>query len=133
MAPGPRRDAIMLRRRLARELLYTQTMLAAAPDGLIFRADAEAVLRELTEMAAGLDTDLRAIECFADARQQRAGLAVVTPQVQQLIDTSYSARQIIVRTSAEDRSRRLTRVCSHVAQQEEAAALYRQGGRDLTV
>ncbi len=133
MAPGPRRDAIMLRRLLARELLYTQTMLAAAPDGMIFRADSEAVLRELTEIAAGLDSDIRAIECFSDPRQQQAALAVVAPQVQQLIDTSYSARQTIVRTSAEDRDRRLTRVHSHVAQQEAAASVYRQGDRDLTI
>lgn len=133
MMPGPRREVIMLRHRLAQELQYTEAMLATAPDGVIFRADAQAVLRELVEMAAGLESDLRAIEHFSDARQQKAATAVIAPQVEQLIETSYSARQTIVRTSAEDRDRRLSRVRDYVAQQEKAAAVYRHGGRDLTV
>jgi hypothetical protein len=133
MPPGPRREVAMLRHRLAQELQYTEAMLSAAPDGVIFRADAGEVLRELVEMAASLGSDLRAIEHFSDPRQQGAALAVVAPQVEQLIETSYSARQTIVRTSAEDRDRRLSRVRDYVAQQEKAAAAYRHGGRDLTV
>lgn len=133
MGPGPRREVALLRHRLAQELQYTEAMLSIAPDGVIFRADAQSVLHELVEMGAGLESDLRAIEHFTDARQQKAAFAVIAPQVEQLIETSYSARQTIVRTSAEDRDRRLTRVRDYVAQQEKAAAAYRHGGRDLTV
>jgi hypothetical protein len=133
MRPGPRREVTTLRQRLAQEMQFTEAMLTTAPDGVIFRADAQGVLRELVEMAAGLESDLRAIEHFADAGQQKAAVAVIAPQVEQLIDTSYSARQTIVRTSAEDRDRRLSRVRDYVAQQEKAAAVYRHGGRDLTV
>jgi hypothetical protein len=133
MVPGPRRDVAMLRHRLAREMQYTEAMLTTAPDGVIFRADAREVLRDLLEMATGLESDLRAVEHFSDAAQQKAAVAVIAPQAEQLIETSYSARQTIVRTSAEDRDRRLTRVRGYVAAQEKAAAAYRHGGRDLTV
>jgi hypothetical protein len=133
MVPGPRREVAQLRHRLALEMQYTEAMLTTAPDGVIFRADAQDVLRELLEMATGLDTDLRAIEHFSDTAQQKAAVAVIAPQAEQLIATSYSARQTIVRTSAEDRDRRLARVRDQVAAQEKAVAAYRHGGRDLIV
>ena len=133
MPPSPRRDVAVLREQLRQELRYTTAMLTAAPAGMIFRADAQAVLHELTEMAQALDTDMRAIEQFADPAQQKAALAVVAPQARQLIETSYSARQTILRTSAEDRDRQLTRLRDQVDQQSAAAAAYRHGGRDLAV
>ncbi len=131
MSPGPRREAAILRQRLQAELTYTSAMLTAAPDGLVFRADAQHVLGELTEMALALDNDMRSIEHFADTRQQQAALALVRPQVEQLIKTSYTARQAILRTSAEDRDRQLSRLGDLVEQQSAAAAAYRHGGRGL--
>jgi hypothetical protein len=133
LPPGPQREAAMLRQRLRHELRGTTAMLTEAPDGLIFRADARAVLHELNEMTVAVDRDLRAIEQFGDARQQQAALALVAPQARQLIDMSYSARQTILRTSAEDRDRQLTRLRAQVDQQSAAADAYRHGGRGLTV
>jgi hypothetical protein len=133
LPPGPQREAALLRHRLRQEVICTTAMLTEAPDGMIFRADARAVLQELTEMAVAVESDLRAIERFADTGQQRAALAVVAPQARQLIDTSYSARQTILRTSAEDRDRQLTRLRAQVDQQSAAAKAYRHGGRDLIV
>jgi hypothetical protein len=118
---------------LRQELASTTAMLSGAPDGLVFRADARAVLHELTEMGVALDNDLRAVEQFADTGQQHTALALVAPQARQLIETSYSARQTILRTSTEDRDRQLTRLRDQVDQQSAAAAVYRHGGRDLTV
>jgi hypothetical protein len=133
LPPGPQREAGMLRQRLHHELACTTAMLNEAPAGMIFRADARAVLQEITEMATAVERDLRAIERFADATQQRAALTVVAPQARQLIETSYSARQTILRTSAEDRDRQMARLRAQVDQQEAAARVYRHGGRDLIV
>ncbi len=133
LPPGPRREAGTLRQRLRHELTCTTAMLNEAPEGMIFRADARAVLQEITEMATAVERDLRAIERFADAGQQRAALTVVAPQARQLIETSYSARQTILRTSAEDRDRQMARLRAQVDQQEAAARVYRHGGRDLIV
>jgi hypothetical protein len=126
MPPGPQRDAATLRRTLQQELGCTQDMLAQAPDGQIFRADARTVLAELLAAGAELDADLRSIERFADPVQQRAALATVTPQVEQLISTCYSARQTILRTAAEDRDRNLSALSAYVAQQADAAAIYQR-------
>jgi glucose-6-phosphate-specific signal transduction histidine kinase len=126
LPPGPRRDVIALRRSLQHELCCTREMLSQAPDGQIFRADARTVLDELTAAGTALDTDLRNIERFADPGQQRAALASVAPQVQQLISTSYSARRTILQTAAEDRDRDLNSLSAYVAQQAEAAAIYQR-------
>ena len=133
LPPGPQREAAILRQQLRYELKGTAAMLTEAPDGMIFRADARAVLQELTEMGVAVDGDLRAIEQFGDPRQQQAALALVAPQARQLIEMSYSARQTILRTSAEDRDRQMTRLRAQVDQQSAAAKTYRHGGRGLTV
>ncbi|HEY7010582.1 MAG TPA: hypothetical protein VH395_16655 [Jatrophihabitantaceae bacterium] len=123
---GPQRDVATLRRTLQHELGCTQDMLAQAPDGQIFRADARAVLDELVAAGAELDADLRNIERFADPVQQRDALATVTPQVEQVITTCYTARQTILRTAVEDRDRNLSRLSAYVAQQADAATNYRR-------
>jgi hypothetical protein len=106
-------------------------MLAAAPQGLIFRADAAGVLQELGSTAADLDRELTAIERFVDAAQQRAALLTITPQVRRLIDTTYSARQTVLRTAAEDRERQLDTLRANVAAQAAALDNYRNSGGEL--
>lgn len=133
LPPGPRRDARTLRCRLQEELRCTRDMLSSAPGGLVFRADARELLAELGTAGAAIDAELRAVEGFADSRQQRAALQVLAPQAEQLISTSYTARQTLLRTSVEDRDRQLGRLSDHVAQQAAAAEIYRNGGRGLSV
>ena len=108
-------------------------MLAAAPQGLIFRADAAAVLRELATTALDLDRELAAIERFRDPGQQRAALATVTPQVRQLIDTTYTARHTILRTAVEDRERQLAALRASVAQQAAALDTYQRNRGELSI
>jgi hypothetical protein len=107
LPPGPRRDAARLRCRLDAELRATTDMLRGAPQGLIFRADAAALLTDLNAAASELDRELAAIERFLDPAQQEAALATIAGQVDQLIATTYAARQTILRTAAEDRIRHL--------------------------
>lgn len=133
LPPGPRRDARTLRCRLQDEIQCTREMLSRAPEGLVFRADAREVLAELGAAGAAIDAELRAVEGFADSRQQRAALEVLAPQAEQLIRTSYTARQTLLRTSVEDRDRQLARLSDYVAQQAAAAELYRNGKRGLSV
>lgn len=133
LPPGPRRDARTLRCRLQDEIRCTREMLTGAPGGLVFRADAREVLAELGAAGAAIDAELRAVEGFADSRQQRAALEVLAPQAEQLITTSYTARQTLLRTSVEDRDRQLARLSDYVAQQAAAAELYRNGKRGLSV
>ena len=131
--PGPRRDANRLRSRLHLEMRATREMLQSAPQGLIFRADAGGVLQELADTAGALDRELVAIERFLDARQQRAALTTIAPQVEQLIDTTYSARQTILRTAVEDRERHLAALRDNVANQAAALDTYRKNGRELSL
>lgn len=131
LPPGPRRDTARLRCRLHVEMRATRDMLAAAPQGLIFRADAAGVLQELGSTAADLDRELTAIERFVDAAQQRAALLTITPQVRRLIDTTYSARQTVLRTAAEDRERQLDTLRANVAAQAAALDNYRNSGGEL--
>jgi hypothetical protein len=131
LPPGPRRDAARLRFRLHAELRATGEMLEAAPQGVIFRADATAVLQELASTAAVMDGELAAIERFLDPAQQRVALDTVAPQVMELIETTYSARQTILRTAAEDRVRRLSQLGADVAAQAAALETYRRDGREL--
>lgn len=131
--PGPQRDAARLRRRLHDEVLATQEMLDAAPDGLVFRADAGQLLASIGTMAAELDRDLRAVEAFRDAAQQKAALAGLGPQVTDLVQTSYAARQTMLRTAIEDRDRVLESLRNRVASQADAFDRYRQEGRELSL
>jgi hypothetical protein len=127
--PGPRRDATLLRRRLDTELRATRDMLQHAPQGLVFRADAVALLRELAATATELDTELAGIERFLDPAQQRAALDTVSGQVVQLIETTYAARHTILRTAAEDRSRQLDALRDDVATQATALDNYQRQRR----
>lgn len=132
IAPGPRRDAARLRADLAAELQATRAMLTDAPDGLVFRADAQALLRDIDQAAAALEQELRHIQSFRDTSRQRAALDAVRPQVQQLIDTGYSARETVLRTAAADRERQLASLQSDVAHQAAALRRYEQArGADV--
>jgi hypothetical protein len=133
LPPGPRRDAALLRRTLDAELRATRDMLESAPQGLVFRADAAAMLHELAVTATALDGELAGIERFLDPAQQRAALTGITPQVEQLIDTTYTARHTILRTAAEDRDRQLAALRATVAQQASALDTYRRDGRELSI
>jgi hypothetical protein len=131
LPPGPRRDAATLRRTLQAEMRATRDMLAHAPDGYVFRADATALLQELADNAATVDAELAAIERFIDAAQQRRALGALAPQAQRLIDATYSARHTILRTAAEDRARRLAALEATVAAQAAALDAYRRSDRQL--
>jgi hypothetical protein len=133
LPPGPRRSAARLRCRLHAELRATRDMLESAPQGLIFRADAAVLLKELAATAAAMDTELAAVERFLDPEQQRTALATVTPQVEELIGTTYTARQTILRTAAEDRARQLSALRADVAAQAAALDTYRRNGRELSL
>jgi signal transduction histidine kinase len=129
LPPGPRRDAAVLRQRLQAELHATRDALGAAPDGLVFRADAAAVAQELAAAAGELDRDLAAVERFLDPAEQRSALAALRPQAEEVIATTYKARQIVLRTAAEDRTRRLTTLHEDVERQWTALDIYRSMSR----
>ena len=76
---------------------------------------------------------LASIQTFPDPAQQLAALAPVAPQVVQLIDTCYSARQTMLRTAALDRDRTLSSLSASLAHQSAALATYERPGRDLTI
>jgi len=133
LPPGPRRDAARLRSRLDAELRATRDMLQHAPQGVIFRADAAALLGELVVTATELDTELAAIERFVDPAQQQTALATVSGQVNQLIETTYTARHTILRTAAEDRVRQLNALRDNVAVQAAALENYRRQRRGLSL
>ncbi len=129
--PGPRRDAALLRHRLQAEMRSTKEMLQSAPDGLIFRADATVVLQELSATAAAVDAELAAVAGFLDEKQQRAALAPLRQQAEQLIATTYTARQTILRTAVEDRARRIAGLQADVARQAAALDVYQKTDREL--
>jgi hypothetical protein len=133
LPPGPRRDAARLRARLHAELHATRAMLEHAPQGLIFRADASAVLADVAGAAADLDGELAAIERFLDPSQQRKALATVTAQVEQLIAATYTARHTILSTAVQDRARHLAALQDKVATQAAAADHYRRESRELNL
>lgn len=134
LPPGPRRDAAALRTQLAAELHALRQTIAPTPTGArMFRADPRAVLAEATRISARLDADLATIEAFPDRAQQRTALATVTPQVVQLIDSIYSARQTVLRTAALDRDRDLSALTSAVADEATSLRNYEQTRRDLTI
>jgi hypothetical protein len=128
---GPRREAELLRHRLRVEMRSTREMLEAAPDGLIFRADALSVLAELAATASAVEGELATIGGFADEKQQRTALATLKPQAEQLIETTYTARQTILRTAVEDRAHRLATLQADVARQAAALEVYTKDDPNL--
>lgn len=131
LPPGPHREAALLRQRLDAELRATRDMLEAAPDGLIFRADAASLLHELVTVGVDIDRELRAVERFLDPAQQRAALKTVRPQAEQLIDTTYTARHTVLSTAAADRGRHLGTLHADVTRQAAALDRYRQTTGEL--
>ena len=127
LPPGPRREIALLRQRLADELESTRTMLAAAPEAKIFQADAATVLGSISAAAAELDANLVTIAGFADPQQQVVAFRKVRPQVDQLISTSYQARQTMLRTAAVERSRHLDALRDVVANEATSLRNYERG------
>jgi hypothetical protein len=115
------------------EVRAARDMLRNAPQGLVFRADAAALVADLDTTSASLTAELAAIEAFRDAAQQRAALAAIAPQAEQLIETTYRARQTLLQTSAEDRSGELSRLRARVDQQAAALEVYRRDGGQLSL
>ena len=126
LPPGSRRSAAELRAELAAELCATRDLLAAAPQGLVFRADAQALLRDIDNAGRQLDVELHHIERFRDAARRRAALDAVRPQVRQLIATAYSARETVLQTAAADRERSLDALQGDVSRQAAALQSYRR-------
>jgi hypothetical protein len=132
LPPGPRRETAVLRQRLAREVRSTRETLTQ-PGGRIFQADSATVLLEITSAATALDAALSRIERFPSPAQQRTALATVRPQVEQLIETSYSARHTMLRATAADRERHLTALSESVAHEAAAFAAYEKANRELSI
>jgi hypothetical protein len=128
--PGPSRDVLRLRQRLADEVRSTANMVAAAPDRRVFQADASTVLAEITAAARPLDAALADIATFRDPGQQRVAVATVAPQVEQVIETCYTVRQTMLRTAVADRSGQLNLLRANVAQEADALAIYERAKRE---
>ena len=133
LPPGPRRETVVLRTQLDAELHATREMLRTAPQGLVFRADAASLVADLDATGTSLSRELTAIEAFRDAAQQRAALAAVRPQVEQLVETTYRAQQTLLQTAVEDRANELDRLRARVDQQAAALDLYRRDGGQLSL
>ncbi len=131
--PGPARDIARLRRDLREEVDAAEVMLSRAEYGRLFTTDAVDLILELKVNAAAVDADLASIQGYADPAQQRGALAALGPQVAQLIQTSYLARQTMLQTEATDREGRLTTLSKQVQQQAAALEIYRQGAHDLDI
>ena len=131
LRPGPGRDVARLRRDLGQEVEAADVMLTRAKDGRLFIADARALLDELKTNAAAVDADLASVQDYADTAQQRRALDELRPQVARLIQTSYLARQTMLRTEIADRERRLTDLHEHVERQAAAFTIYRQAANGL--
>lgn len=134
LPPGPRRDVAVLRVRLGEEMACTRQLLETVPPGSrIFLAEAQPVLAQLAATGAELDAELAVIETFRDPAQLRGALATVTPQVEQVVAASYSARQTMLRTAVADRTRDLSSLTDTVANEASALANYQRKQRDLTL
>ena len=129
--PGPKKDAALLRQRLQTELDSTRQLLNSSADGMVFRADARVLLEELVTTAAGVERELAAIEGFLDEQQQRAAFDRLKEQAEQLITTSYGARQTVLETAVADRARRIEGLQGDVARQARALEIYKHGDDDL--
>jgi len=108
-----------------------EVMLAWAKDGRLFTADARALIADLKINASAVDADLASVGAYTDPAQQRSALDALGPQVAQLIQTSYLARQTMLQTKATDRQWRLTDLSEQVEQQAEALQIYRQQAHEL--
>jgi hypothetical protein len=131
LRPGPGRDIARLRRDLREEVQAADVMLSRAKDGRLFIADARALIDDLKISAAAVDADLASIQDYKDLTQQRSAVAALGPQVAQLIQTSYLARQTMLQTEIADRERHLTDLSDHVERQAAALKIYRQGTHGL--
>ena len=131
LRPGPGRDIARLRRELREEVQAADVMLSRAKGGRLFTADAHALLDELKTSAAAVDADLASVQDYADRAQQRGALDALGPQVAKLIQTSYLARQTMLRTEIADRERHLTDLNEHIERQAAALRIYRQGAHGL--
>jgi hypothetical protein len=131
LMPGPGRDTARLRRDLRKEVEAADVMLSRAKDGRLFIADARALIDDLKINAAAVDADLASIQDYADRTQQRSALDALGPQVAKLIQTSYLARQTMLRTEIADRERHLTDLNDHVERQAAAFKIYRRGAHGL--
>jgi hypothetical protein len=129
--PGPARDVARLRRTLRDEVQAADVMLSRAKGGRVFIADAPALIDDLKRSAAAVDADLASIEDYADPTQQRSALDAIRPQVTRLIQTSYLARQTMLRTEIADRERHLADLSEHVERQAAAFKIYCQGAHGL--
>jgi hypothetical protein len=129
--PGPKKDAALLRQRLQTELDSTRQLLNSSADGMVFRADARVLLEELVTTAGAVERELAAIEGFLDEQQQKAAYERLKEQAEQLITTSYGARQTVLETAVADRARRIEGLQGDVARQKRALEIYRQGDDDL--
>jgi len=97
----------------------------------VFRADARVLLEELVTTAAGVERELAAIEGFLDEQQQKAAFDRLKEQAEQLIATSYGARQTVLETAVADRARRIEGLQGDVARQARALEIYKHGDDDL--
>jgi hypothetical protein len=131
LMPGPGRDIARLRRDLRTEVEAADLMLSRAKDGRLFVADARALMDELKINAAAVDADLASIQDYADVTQQRRAVDALGPQVAKLIQTSYLARQTMLRTAVADRERHLTDLSEHVERQAAALEIYRRRAHAL--
>ena len=131
LLPGPGRDIARLRRDLSTEVEAADVMLSRAKDGRLFIVDARALIDELKINAAAVDADLASIQDYADTTQQRSALDALRPQVAKLIQTSYLARQTMLKTEIADRERHLTDLSEHVERQAAALKIYRRGAQGL--
>jgi hypothetical protein len=129
--PGPKKDAALLRQRLQTELDSTRQLLDSSADGMVFRADARVLLSELVTTATDVERELAAIEGFLDEQQQRAAFDRLKEQAEQLIATSYGARQTVLETAVADRARRIEGLQADVARQARALEVYKHGDDDL--
>jgi hypothetical protein len=122
-----------LRRRLYSELRAMEDVLLEAGDGRVFTADGRTVLARLKESAAELDSELRAVADYLDPDRRAAATAVLKPQVEQLVAATYSARQTILETAAQDRSRRLDGLSADIQREADALARYRNSSGGLSL
>lgn len=133
LAPGPRRDAALLRQQLNAEVRAARQQLAAPDAGPVFQADARAVLAGIGTAAARLDEALRQVDTLPDRIQQRTALADLAPQVGRLVDTSRSARETMLRTARLDRERDLEALHDAVAREADALHTYERTRNDLSL
>lgn len=127
---------------VARELAELRLRLRAGVNGLaqsVAQAGAEGrpaddmmlLLGKLQRMAESMDADLRAVERSRNPDWQRAELAALGQEVQQVLTAAGRAREALARTAADDREVQLRQVAAKVDDQVEALDAYRQAYREL--